>query len=149
MGKKFRKKSRQQFIDELVEKYKKYCCTYESFAVLFVKKYLIASDGKWIDIVDCDVDFNDNVGNLEFKNVTCELFKKKILPKYPPKQIFESDEDYILTCRAITWQTAHEDINTQRAQNIQGPKYSLSGKDCGEPQYFYKYELYNVKRLKD
>ena len=146
------KKTRRKFIEEMVEKYKHYCRTEESFAVLFVKKYLRASDNKWIDIIDLELGEDTTVENIEFKSVTCELFEKTIKPKYPPKQYFQSDEEYTLICRAITWETAHKDINNQRAQNIQGSKYSLGGtvhrtKNKNYSGYFVKDAPAEIKAL--
>ena len=112
----------------LIEKYKKYSTTAESFAVLFVKKYLRAAENKWIDILNFRTDFYDDAKELEFEYVVCELFPKEIKPEYPPRKNFKKEEDYILACRAITWETAHADIDDQRAKGIQGVKYSLRGK---------------------
>ncbi|MBQ7704239.1 MAG: hypothetical protein IJT73_02240 [Selenomonadaceae bacterium] len=121
------KKSRREFIEAMVEKYKHYCRTEESYAVLFVKKYLRAAEDKWIDIVDFEVGRYNNAHELEFQSVVCELFPKNLKPKYPPKKMFEAEADYTLACRAITWQTAHKDIEEQREKNIQGSKYVLRG----------------------
>ena len=127
--------------DSLLEKYKHYCATAESFAVLFVKKYLRAAENKWIDIIDFEVGRFNDVEKLEFKYVVCELFKKNLKPKYPPKENFKNDADYIFACRAVTWETAHEDIDTQRQKNIHGPKYSLRGKrvKVANPNYSDEY----------
>ncbi len=113
--------------DTLTEKYKKYANSEESYAVLFVKKYLKAAANKWIDIIDWEVGRYNDVKALEFQEVTCELFEKKIIPQYPSKNSFAYERDYILTCRAITWETAHRDIDEQRLKNITGPIYSLRG----------------------
>lgn len=137
----------------LIEKFKLYCTTEESFAVLFVKKYLKAAENKWIDILSCEVGAYNEIEELEFKSVVCELFEKNLKPKYPPKENFASKSEYILTCRAITWETAHRDIDAQRAKNIQGQKYSLQGvrKKFKNPnytdEYFIKGTPENIKAL--
>lgn len=125
----------------LIEKYKQYCTTAESFAVLFVKKYLRAAEGKWIDILNFEIGCYNDARELEFEYVTCELFQKELKPKYLPRKIFATEEYYILPCRAVTWETAHEDIDAQRAKNIQGVKYSLKGvrKKFKNPNYTDEY----------
>ncbi|MBR5914068.1 MAG: hypothetical protein IKZ58_06890 [Selenomonadaceae bacterium] len=113
--------------ENLIEKYKEYCNSEESYAVLFVKKHLKVAKGKWIDIIDFEVGYHNNETKLEFKNVVCELFEKNLKPEYPPKGMFGCERDYILACRAITWETAHEDIAEQRQKHIKGFLYSLRG----------------------
>lgn len=65
---------------------------------------------------------------LEFRSVTCELFPRRIKPKYPSKKPDETDYEYLQTCRAITWKAAHQDIYEQRAQGYKGAVYELAGK---------------------
>lgn len=130
--------------EKLIEKYKEYANTEEAFAVLFVKKYLHASKGKWVDILDSRPDEYDKYSKLEFEFVDCELFNRKIKPiyppkpKYPPKSPFLDeekykrqcniiDEQYIIRCRAITWEAAHRDIWQQRAEGIKGLHFQLNG----------------------
>ena len=131
--------------EDLIEKYKEYCRSGESYAVLFVKKYLRAAKNKWIDILDFEVGYHNDIHELEFKNVVCALFDKKIQPKYPPKKMFNSDEEYTLACRAVTWETAHRDISAQRGKNIEGLEYSLRG----VTKLTYGYKLVDVKRVKN
>jgi len=137
----------------LIEKYKEYCTTAESFAVLFVKKYLRAAEGKWIDILDFEIGRYNEIENLEFEYVTCELFQKELKPEYPPRKIFATEKDYILACRAVTWETAHEDIDAQRQKNIHGVKYALRGKKVAVKnenytgEYFVKDAPEEIKTL--
>ena len=111
----------------LIEKYRQYASTAEAYAVLFIKKYLKASDKKWVDILDWSAPRGYDMKELEFKSVTCELFDRTIKPKYPPQNQFNSKFDYEFVCRAITWETAHRDIAKQRNTGIHGPKYKISG----------------------
>lgn len=111
---------------KLIEQYKKYAKTEEAFAILFVKKYLNASKNKWVKINDIAYSRHFHAEKLEFKGVTCELFDRKIRPEYPPASKFDS-EYYTLTCRAITWKTANEDIYEQECNGIHGVKYKLEG----------------------
>ena len=92
------KKKSKTLSDELLEKYLEYAQSEEAFAVLFVKKYLNAADGKWIDILETHSD--EEPRKLEFLSLKCELFQRKILPQYPPKSeyyvpgFFDKDEHY-------------------------------------------------------
>ena len=113
--------------EKLIEKYKEYANSVEAYAVLFVKKYLRASKGKWVDILNFDVGYHNNVNHLEFEFVKCELFDRKIKPQYPPKNFFDKEYDYIIACRAITWEVAHNDIDNQRRAGIKGLKFQLNG----------------------
>ncbi len=135
--------------EKLIEKYKEYANSVEAYAVLFVKKYLRASKGKWVDILvsipdEYETDNYDKCSKLEFEFVDCELFNRKIKPiyppkpKYPPKSSFLDeekykrycdiiDEEYIISCRAITWEAAHRDIGQQRAAGIKGLHFQLNG----------------------
>ena len=121
----------------LIEKYKLYSRTEESYAVLFVKKHLRAAENKWIDIVDFEVGQHNEFEKLEFEFVVCELFEKNIRPQYPSRKLFQYEHEYILACRAITWETAHRDIAEQRQKKIHGSQYSLRGirKRIKNPQY--------------
>ena len=146
------KKKSKTLSDELLEKYLEYAQSEEAFAVLFVKKYLNAADGKWIDILETHSD--EEPRKLEFLSLKCELFQRKILPQYPPKSeyyvpgFFDKDEHYhpgyfdelkyITACRAITWDTAHEDIDQQRAKNIQGAVFLIEGKYVQMPNPNYR-----------
>ena len=115
----------------LIEKFLEYANTEESQAVLFVKKYLNASNGYWVDIISCNKYLYSDAP-LAFKNVTCELFKRTITPQYPSKSKFTTnggfDEiKYILEIRAITWATANKDIEKQRNKNIKGKRFVMRG----------------------
>lgn len=112
----------------LLEEYYEYSESEEAYAVLFVKKYLKAAKGKWIDIINIrDSRYFEEV-RLEFKEVKCAVFEKKIRPKYPSRKEFYSDDDYKMMCRAITWKTAHEDIENQKVNGLVGKKYVIYGK---------------------
>jgi len=117
---------------KLIEKYREYANSDEAFAVLFVKKYLEKSKGKWIDIVNYSNSKYYYVNDLEFKFLICVLYDKKIQPKYPPIMNFYNngkfdERSYKETCRAITWETAHRDISEQKANYIKGISYKIEG----------------------
>ncbi|MBE0451848.1 MAG: hypothetical protein IBX70_13555 [Clostridia bacterium] len=113
--------------NELLKKYIKYASSSEAFAVLFVKKYLGASEGHWVDILDYDDHRYYYQENLEFKRVECAIFERKIKPVYPPKSGFKSTNDYEMACRAITWETANKDILYQRNKKIKPQVYQIEG----------------------
>ncbi|KAG4099431.1 hypothetical protein H8356DRAFT_357572 [Neocallimastix lanati (nom. inval.)] len=135
--------------DELVEKYKKYAETPEAFAVLFVKKYLNSSKGKWVDILDTNIPEYYVMEDLEFQSVECELFKRTIQPVYPEKELNMSEEDYYYKCRAITWEAAHTDIDQQRRKNIKGLKFQIVAKKVSGNKKIFTLDKNNFKEIKD
>jgi hypothetical protein len=118
--------------DELLKKYLEYAKSEESRAVLFVKKHLAQAKGHWIDIVDCQryEMYSDEL--LHFRFVLGGLYKRKIQPQYPSKSIYTIDgkfdeRRYYLMVRAITWETAHRDIEQQKSKNIASRKFKITG----------------------
>lgn len=116
---------------KLLDKYRRYASTEESFAVLFVKNHLNKSKGHWIDIIECKRDYISR-DELHFRFVSGGLYKRKIQPNYPPKSEFTengvfNEEAYYLMVRAITWETAHIDIERQKSQRIKPLKFNISG----------------------
>lgn len=113
--------------DELLEKYLEYAKSEESLAVLFVKKHLAQAKGHWIDIVDCQryEMYSDEL--LHFRFVLGGLYKRKIQPEYPSKSSIYTDREYYLMVRAITWETAHRDIEQQKSKNIASRKFKITG----------------------
>ncbi len=110
-----------------IERYKEYAQSEEAYAVLFTKKYLDVSKNMWIDIVDYSLPRYYEINDLEFKFVLCELFNKKIYPRYPNKRDFLNKDDCINICRAITWDVAHKDILEQKNKGIKGSRYLIEG----------------------
>jgi len=112
----------------LIDKYLEYASTDEAYAILFVKKNLNASLNKWVDILSYDHAWGFEHQKLAFKSVTCELFERCVQPKYPKKSDFPTQQAYEMACRAITWNTAHEDIERQRARGVHGRQYQIAGR---------------------
>ncbi|MBD5129930.1 MAG: hypothetical protein HDT43_08405 [Ruminococcaceae bacterium] len=111
-----------------LEDYLSYDISEEALAILFVRKYLNqANKNVWVDILSYELPTHYDAFNLEFEQVKCELFPKKTKPKYPPKSQFSCDADYRYVCRAITWETAHEDIRSYRNKGYKGKKYVIDG----------------------
>ncbi|MCX7109353.1 MAG: hypothetical protein NTX45_04290 [Proteobacteria bacterium] len=117
--------------DKLLKKYLKYANTDEAFAVLFVKKEIAEAEGHWVDIIDCRR-YEMSSDNLHFRFVVGGLYKRKIQPQYPSKSAYTIDEkfdehSYFLMIRAITWETAHKDIEQQKSKNIASRKFKVTG----------------------
>lgn len=101
--------------------------TPEACAVEFVRKYLRASRGMWVDILEYDCPMHYLPEDLQFKEVRCELFPRKIVPEYPPREKYDNEVSYRLACRGVTWETAHEDIENQRSRGKKGWKFVIKG----------------------
>ena len=94
----------------------------ESAAVFITRDIVetINTGGKWIDISAIDGEkklYNRRV-YWNFKSFVAELFPRKTQPVYPQGA---SDEEI----KYITWQTAHADIDAQRAAGYIGSKYKI------------------------
>ncbi|MBS3954214.1 MAG: hypothetical protein KGZ88_14800 [Methylomicrobium sp.] len=117
--------------DKLLKKYLEYTNTEEAFAVLFVKKHLSQAKGHWVDIVDYQR-YEMSEDNLHFRFVVGGLYKRKIQPQYPSKSLYTIDGKfderlYYLMIRAITWETAHKDIEQQKSKNVASRKFKITG----------------------
>jgi hypothetical protein len=117
--------------DKLLERYLKYANTEEAFAVIFVKKHLAQAKGHWVDIVDCRR-YEMSSDDLHFRFVVGGLYKRKIKPQYPSKSAYTIDgkfdeRRYYLMTRAITWETAHKDIEQQKSKNVAVSKFKITG----------------------
>ena len=128
----------------LLKKYLEYSVTEEAVAVLFVKKYLNKAKGHWVDISDCRrYEMSDD--KLHFRFANGSLYKRKIKPKYPPKSSFTvngkfNEQDYYLAVRAITWETAHRDIEQQKNKKVNAIQFQITGvsyrKNRNKDNYF-------------
>lgn len=117
--------------DKLLKKYLEYANTEEAFAVLFVKKHLAQAEGHWVDIVDCQR-YEMSSDKLHFRFVVGGLYKRKIQPQYPSKSAYTingkfNEHSYYLMIRAITWETAHKDIEQQKSKNVASRKFKITG----------------------
>jgi len=117
--------------DKLLKKYLEYASTEEAFAVLFVKKHLAQAKGHWVDIAECRR-YEMSSDNLHFRFVVGGLYKRKIQPQYPSKSEYTIDgkfdeRGYYLMTRAITWETAHKDIEQQKSKNVAPSKFKITG----------------------
>jgi len=116
---------------DLLKRYLKYANTEEAFAVLFVKKHVGQAKGHWVDVLDCRR-FEESPDKLHFRFVMCGLYKRKLHPKYPPESAFTVDgrfdeQRYYQMVRAITWETAHMDIQQQKAKKLVPVKFRITG----------------------
>lgn len=117
--------------DRLLKRYREYASTEEAFAVLFVKQHLVQAKGHWIDVVNFRR-YEMSPENTHFRFVVGGLYKRKIRPKYPPRSAYTmngkfDERGYYLMTRAITWETAHADIEQQKAKKIQSLKFEVTG----------------------
>ncbi|MFB2653941.1 Uncharacterised protein [Shewanella putrefaciens] len=117
--------------DRLLKRYREYASSEEAFAVLLVKKHLAQAKGHWIDIVNCRR-YEMSHDSMHFRFVVGGLFKRKIHPKYPPRSDYTTngkfdERAYYLMTRAITWETAHTDIEQQKAKRILPLKFEVKG----------------------
>jgi len=102
--------------------YLEYASTNEAMAIVFVKKHMLESAQKWVDVVDCER-YELSEDKLHFRFVEYGLYKRTLKPKYPPKSQFtnngEFDENsYYIAVRAITWEAANLDIEQQKALSV-------------------------------
>ena len=95
----------------------------------------IDTKNKWIDIVDYD-QFSHRSNLVGFNYIIVEVFNRKIIPMYPEKKTFSNEFAYKQTCKAITWDVSHRDIEKQRASGARGLTYliviSISNKNRGK-----------------
>lgn len=117
--------------DKLLKKFLEYASTDEAFAVLFVKKHLPQAKGHWVDIDDCRR-YEMSSDNLHFRFVVGGLYKRKIQTQYPSKSAYTIDgkfdeRGYYLMIRAMTWETAHKDIEQQKSKNVAASKFKITG----------------------
>ena len=130
--------------EKLLRRYREYASTEEAFAVLLVKKHLGEAKGHWVDIVNCRR-YEMSPDNMHFRFVVGGLFKRNMHPKYPPRSncttngVFDERAYYLMT-RAITWETAHTDIEQQKANKISPLKFEIKGvsydKNAGNSGFF-------------
>lgn len=117
--------------ERLLKRYREYASTEEAFAVLLVKKHLAQAKGQWVDVVDCRR-YEMSPDNMHFRFVVGGLFKRKIQPNYPPRSQYTvngrfDERAYYLMIRAITWETAHTDIEQQKANRVAPLKFEIKG----------------------
>jgi len=70
--------------------------------------------------------------NMHFRFVVGRLYVRKLHPSYPPKSAFTvngrfSEDRYYLMIRAITWETAHKDMNQQKAAKVRPLNFKMRG----------------------
>lgn len=115
----------------LLERYREYAQSDEAQAVFFVKKHLARAKGHWVDIVDCR-QYEKSPDPLHFRFVVGGLYKRRLTPHYPPKSDYTTngqfrERDYVQATRAITWETAHKDIEQQISKGVAAIKFEITG----------------------
>jgi len=117
--------------DRLLKRYREYASTEEAFAVLFVKQHLAQAKEHWVDIVDFRR-YEMSPDNMHFRFVVGGLYKRKLRPQYPAKSAYTvnsrfDERAYYLMTRAITWETAHTDIEQQKSTKVRPLKFEVTG----------------------
>jgi len=135
---------RKSMNDRLLKMYREYASTDEAFAVLFVKEHMAQAKGHWVDIAGCRR-HELSSDNMHFRFVVGGLYQRKIHPQYPPKSAYTVDgkfneREYYLMTRAITWETAHKDIEQQKSKGVACQKFRITGmsydKNSNNNQFF-------------
>lgn len=117
--------------EKLLARYRRYARTDEAHAVAFVRLHLAQARGHWVDAVDFrKYEMSEDV--LHFRYVVGGLFKKRLHPVYPPESAFTLDgkfdeQQYVLVTRAITWETAHRDIEQQKKARVRPLRFEVTG----------------------
>lgn len=121
--------------------YIRYLASGESAAVFITRDIVksINTNGKWIDVVEMENRKNYS-GEWDFKKIVVEIFPRKTHPVYPPKASLDIK-------RYITWETAHKDIEKQRAQGVKGIKFIIIPKlvNLNENKYKEVDALWDIK----
>jgi len=117
--------------ENLLRKYLKYANTDEAFAVLFVKKHVPEAKGYWVEIIDCNR-YHMSPNKLHFKFVRGALYQRTIKPRYPAKSEFTvggkfDERRHSQLVRAITWETAHKDIEQQKSRRKRSRRFKITG----------------------
>lgn len=129
------------------------------FAAVFITRDVaqdVLTRGRWIDVISLKgqkklIDVIDRNGQKhqefrwDFDYFIVELFLRKLRPKYPDN-ISDEDKKY------ITWKTAHEDIENQRRNGVNGAKYLIGPKLVNRNQGIgkkpkWEYEILKIKKL--
>src|SRR5688572_5422200 len=143
--------------DRLLKRYREYASTQEAFAVLLVKQHLVQAKGHWIDVVNCRR-YEMSPDNMHFRFVVGGLFKREIHPQYPPRNDYTTngkfdERAYYLMTRAITWETAHIDIEQQKTKKVSPLKFEIKGvsydKNAGSKGFFRDDAPPEIKALAD
>ncbi len=117
--------------DNLLARYQEYAHSDEAFAVLFIKGHLPQARGHWVDPEDFRR-YEKSTDNLHFRFVIGGLYRRKILPKYPPKADYTvqgvfNERRYLAVTRALTWEAAHQDIAQQKRAGASFLKFEVVG----------------------
>lgn len=117
--------------ERLLKRYREYAHTEEALAVLFVKRHLAQAKGHWVDVHACRR-YEMSSDAMHFRFVEGGLFRRHIQPHYPPRSEYTfngkfDERAYALVARALTWETAHKDIEQQKAKRIEPLRFEIKG----------------------
>ena len=140
---------------KLLARYREYAGSEDAFAVLFVKQHLAQAKGHWVDPVDFER-YELSPDNMHYRFVVGGLYPRKLQPKYLPKAAFSAnakfdEKAYYLMVRAITWETAHADIEQQKAARVRPLRFEVRGvsydRNRGNTNFFREDAPPEVKAL--
>jgi hypothetical protein len=140
---------------KLLARYREYAGSEEALAVLFVKEHLVEAKGHWVDPVDFER-YEMSPNNMHFRFVIGGLYPRRLQPKYPPKTAFAvngkvDEKAYYLMVRAITWETAHTDIEQQKAAKTRPLRFEVRGvsydRNRGNTNFFREDAPAEIKAL--
>ena len=79
------------------------------------------------------------------------LFRsRRIKPEYPKKESYQTDDEYYLACRSITYEVSHRDMDSQKEEGHKGKEYTIEGLRFRNPEKLPNYFLDNApERLKN
>lgn len=119
------------------------------------KNILFKLKGYWIDIIDSKR-YEISSDNLHFRFVKGKLYKRTIKPQYPSKGTYTingkfNEREYNLVTRAITWETAHKDIEQQKVKKVKAIEFKITGvsydKNKNNKNYFSDDAPLEIKTL--
>lgn len=140
---------------DMLNAYRRYAGTDEAIAIRFVQRNIPLAKAHWVDIVEYRR-YEKSPHNMHFRFVVGGLYQRKIQPQYPSKSLFTSngtfdESQYMLTVRAITWETARKDVKQQSSKRITPRKFKITGvsydKNRGNSNFFREDAPPEIKAL--
>ncbi|NHF68436.1 hypothetical protein [Xanthomonas hortorum] len=141
--------------DKLVARYQKYASSEGALAVLFVNRYFDQAIGHRVDPEDFRR-HGKSPDPLHFRLVTGGLYRRTVVPKYPPKTDYTlnpvfNERGYLAVIRALTWEAAYHDIEKQKRGKAPFLNFEVAGishdRSRGSTGFFRDDALLQIKAL--
>ena len=145
------KKIKEEEFKKYNEEFIEYFNGYESASVFIVRELVksINTRNKWVDVLSI-IGYETSGGRWFLPEIRVEIFPRKIQPKYEPypKDATEAEKLRInIHNNYLTWETAHKDIDNQRAAGFIGKKFEictkLVNKNSGKFKEVHQKEIWN------